>query len=598
MEDISGEDVLKMGSFNNEEASNSVKEWLNLNSLCHWANRSEVRGEASDLAGPSFCSAAVEDPELLGNSSVMLWLLVLLLPRVGYSTSTQNLLHPDNDHIDGVDAMKKRPQIYYCRSLDMEDFTCWWHPLDNSSESDGNVTYSLTYTVPKWPVRECPDYVTGGPNSCHFDRSHTGVWVIYCMTVHARTSHRVFSSQEHCLDVAEIVKTEPPVDLAYTLLNSSVEEAGHTVLVTWAYPTHIHPGWISLEFELQYRPIAKSNTWKTRRSETETDLELRDMPVGEYMIRARCRSRKQGIWSDWSATLLLSIPAKSSPGKPLTQLPVTMSVTGVGLVVLLIIGFGIIPQGKRIKTFLLPPIPKPHISGIDPLLLKKGSIDEINHHLISFHGYQPPSYSEEVWDSVSMDGNQPLQGLPGVLGARTEEYSLALPRSAIHGQPLVQDTSGLSSSLSTPVSALYCRAPLEDFPTVWAWPTTNLAQPELLAFSGTDYSVMVEPKHQAAPPSSAQDFYTCVNVLGEGGEVHLVPCLSSRPKPSMRVQPEEELTRGRPEKSRQLFDYTANQIEASGRAPEKREVETESVEQCEMAVPLLPETSSTPGNKV
>ncbi|XP_034145810.1 prolactin receptor isoform X2 [Esox lucius] len=527
----------------------------------------------------------------------MLWLLVLLLPQMGCVGSTQNFLHPDNDHIDGVAVMKKRPQIYYCRSPNMEVFTCWWHPLDNSSESDGNVTYSLTYTVEKGPKRDCPDYVTGGPNSCHFDSSHTSIWTMYCMTVDARTSHGVFSSQEHCLDVADIVETEAPVDLTYTLMNSSEEEAGRTALVTWAYPnpTHIQYGWITLVFELQFRRVAEPNNWKVKRLLRETQLELLDMPVGEYVVRVRCRSRNQGIWSKWSASLLLTIPAKSTPGKPLTRLPVTISVTGVGVVVLLLIIFGIIPQGKRIKAFLLPPIPKPHIRGIDPLLLK-GSLDEINRHFISFHGYQPPSYSEEVWDSVSTDGNQPLQGLPGVLAARTEEYSLALPPSAIHGHPLVQTGPSLASF--TPVPAFYCQAPVEDFSTAWAWPTTNLVQPELLAFPGTDYSMMVEPNQQATPLSSNQDFYTCVNVMGEGGEVHLVPCLSSHRKSSLQVQPDEELTDGGLEKSRQLFDYIANLTAANGRTPEETEVEKEGSEQCEVAVPLLPEITSTPGNRV
>lgn len=52
--------------------------------------------------------------------------------------------------------------------------------------------------------RECPDYVTGGPNSCYFDKTHTRVWEVYCMNVTARSSRGLFTSQEHCLDVADI----------------------------------------------------------------------------------------------------------------------------------------------------------------------------------------------------------------------------------------------------------------------------------------------------------------------------------------------------------------------------------------------------------
>ncbi|KAK6325518.1 hypothetical protein J4Q44_G00048600 [Coregonus suidteri] len=274
--------------------------------------------------------------------------------------------------------------------------------------------------------------------------------------------------------------------------------------------------------------------------------------------------RNNGLWSKWSTPVLLCVPAKSTPDKLLALL----LVSGVGVMVLLVIGFGIMLQGKRIKAFLLPPIPKPRIKGINPLLLKKGGFDEINHHFISFHGYKPPSYSEEeVWDSVSMDNNQSLQAPPGVLAVRTEDYgsSGSLP-----------DRVGMANS--------------------------KPAQPELLDFPGTDYSMMVDPTpvpppdQQAPPPSSTQDFYTCVNVLGVNGQVQLVPCLPNHRKHSPYVQLEEELE----EKTSQLADYLAKKMEAvaNGRALGETEVETESVEQSEVAVPLLPGTTGTQGNRV
>lgn len=38
-----------------------------------------------------------------------------------------------------------RPDIYYCRSPNMEHFNCWWRPLGNLTE--GEVTYTLTYSI-------------------------------------------------------------------------------------------------------------------------------------------------------------------------------------------------------------------------------------------------------------------------------------------------------------------------------------------------------------------------------------------------------------------------------------------------------------------
>lgn len=39
--------------------------------------------------------------------------------------------------------VKSRPHIYFCRSPNMEDFSCWWRPLENLTEE---VSYVLTYS--------------------------------------------------------------------------------------------------------------------------------------------------------------------------------------------------------------------------------------------------------------------------------------------------------------------------------------------------------------------------------------------------------------------------------------------------------------------
>lgn len=56
------------------------------------------------------------------------------------------------------------------------------------------------------PPAECPDYMSSGPNSCYFDTEHTEIWNIYCMNVTAQSSRGSFTSNEHCLDVADIGK--------------------------------------------------------------------------------------------------------------------------------------------------------------------------------------------------------------------------------------------------------------------------------------------------------------------------------------------------------------------------------------------------------
>uniref|UniRef100_A0A8C5G0T9 Prolactin receptor-like n=1 Tax=Gouania willdenowi TaxID=441366 RepID=A0A8C5G0T9_GOUWI len=286
----------------------------------------------------------------------------------------------------------------------MEDFTCWWHPLGNLTEQE-EIIYIFTYSKDEGPVVDCPDYISGGPNSCHFDSSHTSIWKMYCMNVTAVTAHRNYTSQQHCLDVAEIVQTEAPVNLTYKLTDAGGDELGHNVALTWAYPvpTDLQYGWITLVYELRYRRIAEVHNWKVKQPFREPRMELLGLPVGHYVVQVRCRSHNSGLWSRWSKELAMSIPARAPAGKLL----VMVLALGVGVVALIVIILGVIPQSRRIKDYFLPPIPKPRIIGIDPLLLKKGHLDAINRHFSGFHNYCPPSYTEEVWENVMKGKNVP-----------------------------------------------------------------------------------------------------------------------------------------------------------------------------------------------
>ncbi|KAG7215661.1 hypothetical protein INR49_022016 [Caranx melampygus] len=479
----------------------------------------------------------------------MLWLMLCLLPVATCSqTAVQDVTYKDDsgggggggggglggssddDHMEV--AVTTRPHIYYCRSPNMEDFTCWWHPLDNLTEGE-DVTYVFTYSKDKGPTHECPDYVTAGANSCHFDSSHTSIWKIYCMNVTAVTAHRNYTSLEHCLDVAEIVQTEAPVNLTYTLSDAGGDEMGHNAQLAWTYPvpSDLQYGWITLVYELQYR----------------------------------------------------------------RKLLVLILVTGVGVVALLVIAFGVIPQSKRIKEYFLPPIPKPRIIGVDPLLLKKGNLDEINRHFSNFHSYQPPSYTEEVWDQVSADHMYRAAprdcGVPAEATDREKDALMVpcdLPPVAAH---LQLTTPSPTSYMQSP--SPYCSSPPEAFTmpldAASLWPA-----PEIMSLPGTDYSIMGNimghPNSAPAPDGPAfttsrspQDFYTCVQLMNESGEVHLVPCL---PPPYCREfppPPRVDLNAAeKEEKKKKLADYQARKNvmkEATG---------GDEAERSEATVPLLP----------
>ncbi|XP_029282788.1 prolactin receptor [Cottoperca gobio] len=504
----------------------------------------------------------------------MLWLLLCLLPPVGGS----RIVAPDvtykerHSHEEVVVTM--RPHIFNCRSPNMEDFSCWWHPLDNLTDGQ-QVTYVLTYSMDKGPKHECPDYVTAGPDSCHFDSSHTSIWKIYCLNVTAFTAHGNYTSQEHCLDVAEIVQTEAPVNLTFVVTDAGGEEMGHNALLSWTYPvpSDLQYGWITLVYELQYRRVTEPDNWKVKHPLREPHVELLGLPVGNFVVRVRCRSHNYGLWSQWSSTLLMSVP----PRPPAAKLLVLVLVTGVGVVALLGITFGVIPQSRRIKDYFLPPIPKPRIIGIDPLLLKKGNLDEINRHFSNFHSYRPPSYTEEVGDTMSANNVYFTTlrdcSVPADPTDR-ERDALVVPcdLTAAHHQLSAQHPTSYVQSLSP-----YCSSPPEAFAPLPAVP-----RPEIVSLPGTEYSVMGHPGLPNAIPAtnrSPQDFYTCVQLMNESGEVHLVPCLPPAYCREFPPLPKVDLDAGEKEKKKKLADFQAgtNGMKDGGEA-----------EGSEAAVPLLP----------
>lgn len=85
---------------------------------------------------------------------------------------------------------------------------------------------------------------------------------------------------------------------------------------------------------------------------------------------------------------------------------------------------------------------------------------------------------------------------------------------------------------------LYCALPLQGVPLPWLQP-------------GIDYSVTERPTSVPVVPPSPSDFYTCVQMLNEHGEVHLVPCapptycMFAPPPPRVGGAKEEEERKAR-----------------------------------------------------
>ncbi|XP_051558026.1 growth hormone receptor-like isoform X2 [Myxocyprinus asiaticus] len=460
----------------------------------------------------------------------------------------------------------------------MEEFTCWWHPLD----SEDSVTYTFMYTTGERAPQECSDYESGGPNSCFFDSKHTQIWEVYCMNVTAHTRTGSITSQRHCLDVADIVETDPPFNLSYTVLNSSVVESCRTVLVSWMYPiaSHVREGWITLVYELRYRHLAQPEHWKVKERLRESHLELLDLSVGSYELMVRCRSTNSKHWSAWSQILNITITAT-----PLTDRMLAFLLgTGVAVLLFLIIGFGVIPRGKRIKAFLLPTIPKPRIKGLDPILLKKGKICDINHHFSNFHSYKPTQYCMETWYHVCVDAGPAAVSNSFMSYHKKDDRGYSTPSVQI---PDVKQSQTSRCAEPEPPGS-YCEGPAEVTTptenTSGAWPESSHTHPELVSFPGMDYSMIVNPTpaDSAAMQPAPQDFYTCVNWVTANGTVQLVPCFPDALNNMPYLQFKEGLEDG-VEKCGQLAALLDKQMEAFCSAAAAGETE-----QNECVKPLLP----------
>nr|XP_043872402.1 prolactin receptor-like [Solea senegalensis]XP_043872409.1 prolactin receptor-like [Solea senegalensis]XP_043872418.1 prolactin receptor-like [Solea senegalensis]XP_043872427.1 prolactin receptor-like [Solea senegalensis] len=508
----------------------------------------------------------------------MLWPLLCLLPLAGCGAAVpQNITYKEGLDYEAV-AVTTRPHIFNCRSPSMEDFTCWWLPVDNLTD----VTYVLTYNIEKGPTLECPDYTTAGPSSCHFDKRHTYVWKVYCMNVTAIAAQRNYTSQQHCLDVADIVQTEAPVNLTYSLTDAGGHEMGHSAQLSWQYPvpSHLQYGWITLLYELQYRRVTEPDNWKVKYPLREPHVTLLGLPVSDYVIRVRCRSQNYGLWSKWSLTLIMSIPSKTPAGKLLGLI----LVTGVGVMALLVIAFGFVPQSRRLKEYFLPPIPKPRILGIDPQLLKKGHLDEINFHLSNFHSYTPPSYTKEIWEQVSVDSvclTAPKDSGVPADSTDEEKVSLIVPCDA---KPVAARHEFVNQNPASYVQSLspYCSSHPGAFAPPLLIPAA-LPRPEL-----QDYNVIGQEDSLAAPDVATRrtppDLYTCVHLVNDSSQLHLVPYIAMPYCREFPTLPGDGSNRGEKEEEeekKKLAEHHAKACLMKSRDDAKAEMS-------EASVPLLP----------
>lgn len=270
----------------------------------------------------------------------------------------------------GGQSPPEKPEISKCRSTEKETFTCWWTP-----GPDGGLptNYTLSYHKEGSPyIYECPDYTTGGPNSCYFDKKHTSIWTIYIITVNATNEMGMSSSDPFFVDVTYIVEPDPPTNLTLELKHP--EDHKPFLWVKWRPPTQvdIRSGWLTLQYEVRLKP-EKANDWEVHFAGQNNQFKVLTLyPGRRYLVQVRCKP-DHGLWSEWSPESSILVPEDPTNADP----TVWIFVAVLSVVVCLIIIWAVALKGYSMMTCVFPPVPGPKIKGFDIHLLERGKSEEL-----------------------------------------------------------------------------------------------------------------------------------------------------------------------------------------------------------------------------
>ncbi|XP_007899778.2 growth hormone receptor [Callorhinchus milii] len=294
-----------------------------------------------------------------------------------------------------IEAPWERPRITECRSPEQETFTCRWS-AGNYPNLTGPGSLKFFYSKGMnagW--KECPQYVSG-ESGCYFNQSYTSIWVPYCVQLKSDIQQQNITFDRRCFSIDNIVKPDPPIALNWTLLNISQSGLLADIQLFWQPPptADIRNGWISLQYEIQYK-LRESLHWESIVA-LSTSHPVYALTTGrKYQIRLRCKQIANRDFSEFSDTVHVFIPKPTSAEEAgfLLRLILIFVSLGVAAVLLLIL----FTNNQRLKVLLLPPVPVPKIKGIDPELLKKGKINEVNSIFANHLSYKAELYADDPW---------------------------------------------------------------------------------------------------------------------------------------------------------------------------------------------------------
>uniref|UniRef100_A0A8C5LZE0 Growth hormone receptor n=1 Tax=Leptobrachium leishanense TaxID=445787 RepID=A0A8C5LZE0_9ANUR len=330
---------------------------------------------------------------------------------VGWETYSLQLRHEDvffETYYYTVDdtVRLKRPSITECRSPEQETVTCKWtygEFYDLSSPGSLKLRYKRKKDS-NW--LDCPDYVSAGEHSCYFNKTYTSVWDMYSLLL--LSDDVIF--EMYWFSVDEIVIPDQPVDLNWTVLNISTTCLRMDLEIHWKHPPllDVNTGWLRLEYEVQHKEVNSSN-WTKMPLVNSPYTPLYALKIGrEHLVRIRCKKVSAKTFGEFSE--VLHIPALDHPEIEMVKADAPwflFLIIGLCAVVLIFM-FVIFYKKKRLKILILPPVPVPKIKGIDPDLLQKGKLDEVNFILSNHDSYKQELCIEDPWvEFIELDLDDP-----------------------------------------------------------------------------------------------------------------------------------------------------------------------------------------------
>ncbi|XP_009999896.1 PREDICTED: growth hormone receptor [Chaetura pelagica] len=471
-----------------------------------------------------------------------------------------------NDSLSASDDLLRWPQISKCRSPELETFSCYW--------TDGNFynltapgTIQLLYMKRNdedW--KECPDYITAGENSCYFNTSYTSIWIPYCVKL--ANKDEVFD--EKCFSVDEIVLPDPPVHLNWTLLNTSQTGIHGDIQVRWDPPptADVQKGWITLEYELQYKEVNETK-WNKLKPELSTMVPLYSLKMGiDYEIRVRSRQRTSEKFGEFSEILYVSF---SQIGVEFVhcaeEIEFPWFLVGIfgSCVLAITVILILLSKQPRLKMLIFPPVPVPKIKGIDSDLLKKGKLDEVSSILASHDSYKTQLYSDDLWvEFIELDIEDPDEKKRvsdtdrllseehlkshSCLGAKDDDSGLAsccepdIPETDFSASDTCEAISDIDQfkKVTEKEEDLLCLDRKENYESLPSLANTDAQQPRVSTRSGNSqpWPPFAGSTDSASPLIHAQlshqntltttDFYAQVSDITPAGRVVLSPGKKSK----------------------------------------------------------------------